>query len=206
MLYRPKPKPVCDGRIALNVSKYRPVLIKGTGHGRPVTPPVGDGGGCLIGYLVTPKGLELTYRVLSGGTISYMGKEVTEFVRVTWSACHFGGRRPWFMCPGCNKRVGKLYHIAAGFRCRGCGGFVYFSQRELGKQRGWAMSRKIRIRLGGDDDVSKPLPAKPAGMKPIRYRKLLERVAAAEGRARLLGMRLRKEKPVRQRGTPWWRL
>lgn len=203
MLYRPKPKPVCDGRMSVSVAKLRPVIRKGTGHGCPIREP-GNEGGNLIGYLVTPRGVEFTYRIMPGGQIGYRGREVVEFIGVTWSRCHLGGRRPWFLCPGCNKRVGKLYHIADGFRCRGCGGFVYFSQRELGKQRGWAMSRKIRVKLCGDPDLSKPLPAKPEGMRPERYRKLVERVAAAEHRGRVIGSRLRKPKP--ERGIPWWRL
>ena len=30
-------------------------------------------------------------------------------VRVSWTPCHLGGKRPWFHCPGCRRRIGKLY-------------------------------------------------------------------------------------------------
>jgi hypothetical protein len=51
------------------------------------------------------------------------------------TACHFGGVRYWFVCPGCSRRVGVLY-LALGwdeFRCRHCLGLVYESQT----YRGW---------------------------------------------------------------------
>jgi hypothetical protein len=42
-----------------------------------------------------------------------------------------GGRRWWFLCPGCSRRMGVLY-LAPGrteFRCRGCYGLRYRSQQ-----------------------------------------------------------------------------
>jgi hypothetical protein len=99
---------------------------------------------------------------MSNGHIGNRGRETVEFVGVTWSECHLGGRRRWFTCAGCRKRLGKLYHLKDhGFRCRQCGGFVYASQRELRKRRGWQMSRKIRMKLNGDPDLSKLLAPKP---------------------------------------------
>jgi hypothetical protein len=41
------------------------------------------------------------------------------------------GRRWWFLCPGCNRRMGVLY-LSPGrsaFRCRGCYGLRYRSQQ-----------------------------------------------------------------------------
>ena len=49
--------------------------------------------------------------------------DVTEAVPINWTACIFGGCRPWFRCPGvlkgvvCNRRVAKLY-IRGYFVCR----------------------------------------------------------------------------------------
>jgi hypothetical protein len=42
-----------------------------------------------------------------------------------------GGRRWWFLCPGCTRRMGVLY-LPPGqteFRCRGCYGLRYRSQQ-----------------------------------------------------------------------------
>lgn len=30
-------------------------------------------------------------------------------LNLTWSDCHFGGKRPWFVCPRCERRVGTVY-------------------------------------------------------------------------------------------------
>src|SRR3982751_3656529 len=56
---------------------------------------------------------------------------------VTWTPCRFGGRRPYFLCPGadCGRRVSMLYSVGADFLCRLCHQLVYRSQRqgELGR-------------------------------------------------------------------------
>jgi len=52
-------------------------------------------------------------------------------VSITWTACHYGGTRPWFICPalGCYRRVAILY-IGVGVACRHCLHLAYESQRE----------------------------------------------------------------------------
>lgn len=47
---------------------------------------------------------------------------------------NFGGKRWWFSCPNCNRRVGKLYRsqIDERFLCRHCHGLIY---RSFLKQR-----------------------------------------------------------------------
>lgn len=50
-------------------------------------------------------------------------------VRLTYSLGPRGGRRPWFRCPTCPRRVGVLYHaMGLPFRCRICCDLVYRSQ------------------------------------------------------------------------------
>jgi len=57
-------------------------------------------------------------------------------VRLEWTACHFGGRRWWFICPlvvngrACNRRVGVLY-LDGGkyFGCRHCYDLTYESSK-----------------------------------------------------------------------------
>ena len=45
-----------------------------------------------------------------------------------------GWKRPWFLCPGCGKRVAILYQRKY-FRCRRCLGLVYSSQKVTPSQR-----------------------------------------------------------------------
>ena len=61
-------------------------------------------------------------------------QDVLEPVLITWTPCNYGGRRPWFCCPGvsngglCDRRVAKLYMCGRYFHCRHCYGLVYPSQ------------------------------------------------------------------------------
>lgn len=56
-------------------------------------------------------------------------QRMTQAVRLTYSTGPRGGKRPWFVCHGCQRRVGILYHAAGlPFRCRICCNLVYASQ------------------------------------------------------------------------------
>jgi len=49
------------------------------------------------------------------------------------SKTRFGGERLWFACPGCGKRVGKLYQGQGGYlACRKCLGIKYKKSRYKG--------------------------------------------------------------------------
>jgi hypothetical protein len=53
------------------------------------------------------------------------------FIKLTSTACHYGGVRHWFLCPRCGKRVGILYDSI--LHCRHCANVVGRSS-QLGKQ------------------------------------------------------------------------
>ena len=98
-------------------------------------------------------------------------EEVRQPVRLTHTACNYGGGRPWFVCPGlvngipCQRRVGKLYAAGKYFLCRHCYGLVYQSQREEESERLMTKAQLIRKRLGGSGSLLDPLPwQKPKGM------------------------------------------
>ena len=83
-------------------------------------------------------------------------QDVEEPVSIVWTPCHFGGSRPWFLCPGvvngvsCGRRVGKLYGPGRYFLCRHCYRLAYQSQREQPHERALRRANNIRMRLGGD--------------------------------------------------------
>lgn len=69
--------------------------------------------------------------------------EKTEFdykVQLTWTSCHFGGRRWWFVCPlmvngrACGRRMGVLYLGGEYFGCRHCYNLTYASCKEHDKR------------------------------------------------------------------------
>src|SRR5215212_9305493 len=56
-------------------------------------------------------------------------------VPLSWTACNFGGKRPWFVCPGvvngryCGRRVAKLHLKHRYFLCRHCQDLTYESRQ-----------------------------------------------------------------------------
>lgn len=84
-------------------------------------------------------------------------------VGLDWTACHFGGRRSWFLCPDCGRRVGVLY-IGRQFACRRCCGLAYASQRENDDYPLLSEMQVIRRRLGGTANVLAPFPQRPRRM------------------------------------------
>jgi hypothetical protein len=110
-------------------------------------------------------------------------------VFITWTNCHFGGRRPWFICPiysggrHCGRRVAVLYELGGLFACRYCCGLAYSSQQETPMYRGLAMAQKIRERLAGSTDIFEAFPNKPKGMHWSTYDRLQLIHDAAKERA-----------------------
>ena len=121
----------------------------------------------------------LIYRSWSWGGSDW--KSVERRVPITWTACHLGGRRPWFICP-CGRRVAVLYGAGELFACRHCCGLAYESQQEPVGQRGLGRAQKIRMQLGGCQSMFEPFPVKPKGMHWRTYDRLRCAHDAADAR------------------------
>jgi hypothetical protein len=143
---------------------------------------------CAVPGNEKPERVILTYRQRSGPGGEW--KDVQEPVPLDWTACNFGGERPWFVCPGegCARTVAILYGPGRYFLCRHCYGLVYESQRENGMNRALRRAQEIRERLGGNANMMKPFPEKPKGMHWQTYERLGWEHHEAE-MAHLAGMR-----------------
>jgi hypothetical protein len=72
-------------------------------------------GQCERGWIqgiVFVKLVLLQYRVCRRGE---EWKEIKQTVWLTWTPCHYGGQRPWWRCPGCDRRVAVLYGAGKWF-------------------------------------------------------------------------------------------
>jgi hypothetical protein len=99
---------------------------------------------------------------------------------ISWTPCHYGGKRAWFVCPGgCGNRVAILYGESS-LACRNCQELAYVSQRDSGWHRSLRQARTARMRLGGSVSLAEPLPGKPKGMHWRTYRRLYRQAAAQE--------------------------
>lgn len=84
-------------------------------------------------------------------------------VHLSWTDCHYGGKRPWFICPVCGRRVAILYG-GAQFVCRHCRELAYPVQRETDTDRIIRRADAIRKRLGWGAGILNPTGWKPKGM------------------------------------------
>ncbi len=106
------------------------------------------------------------------------------FIRLEWSDCHYGGQRPWLICP--TPRCGRRMFVIYGDRdiaCRTCRRFSYPSQRVAPENRALYRVQSIRQKLGGPPDLSLPFPERPVGMPSFTYTKLGLRALRAEKEA-----------------------
>ena len=99
-------------------------------------------------------------------------------VLVTWEDCRFGGRRPFFCCPGCGERTLHLYRLGH-FRCRACHDLSYPSQRERESDRAQRKANRIRRRLGGEPGWHQFVP-RPKGMHRRTYQRLVTEIVKAD--------------------------
>lgn len=118
-----------------------------------------------IGVYGGPDSLRLDFQV--------EGVPAQQVVPVVRTACHFGGSRPWFLCPCCRQRAGKLFLRWRRFACRLCQQVSYSSQSEDDMGRAWRAQHKLEAKLGENW-------RRPKGMRCATYERLLDRINAAE--------------------------
>jgi hypothetical protein len=117
-----------------------------------------------IGMRAKERLFVLNYRV------SQYGGEwqvVEQSIRLAQAACHYGGQRPYFWCPGvvngkhCGRRVGKLFLSGRYFLCRHCHRLAYTSQSEPRHDRMLRRANKLRTALGGRAGTAHWIAPKP---------------------------------------------
>jgi hypothetical protein len=89
---------------------------------------------------------------------------------------YLGGSRPWFICPRCRRRVGKLYDLRIDILCRKCYDLGYVSQRQRRKARLQTKAENIRNRLWFEDNK----PIRPYYMHRATYQKHLRAISRIE--------------------------
>jgi hypothetical protein len=129
--------------------------------------------GSSIGCLCAGDKVALIYQ--------HRGEPVNQSVQVLWTLCHYGGRRAWWQCPSCSRRVAVLYAAGKYFACRHCYGLCYASQQENAGDRALRAAWKIRQRLGQKDGGHMEAPPdKPKGMHWETYSRLVMRCQGHE--------------------------
>ena len=142
-------------------------------------------------YLADSEQLTLGYTYRRVGSTS---EDVVLPIKLRWSDCHFGGKRPWFICPGagCGKRVALLYG-ARKFLCRHCLELAYPVQRESEVERAARRTEYLRHRLGWATGVLTSDGGRPKGMHfrtfvRLRAKQEYHRQRAMQGMAECMNL------------------
>ena len=98
-------------------------------------------------------------------TYSMNGTPIYQRLPLLRTACNFGGSRPWFACPRCERRVAVLC-LSDGFNCRACSRVAYPSQSEDAVDRSWRRQQTIEAKLGDNW-------RRPKGMHFVTYDRLM---------------------------------
>jgi hypothetical protein len=86
-----------------------------------------------INHWAEADALTLSYRTKGPGDADW--RPVRDRIPLDQTPCHYGGSRPWFVCPGCGRRRAILHSVGGSFRCRTCHDLAYSSTRETASDR-----------------------------------------------------------------------
>ena len=123
-------------------------------------------------------GVELSYPPRTRADKGRIFRQTRYDVPLEWTACNFGGERPWFVCPGevdgvaCGGRAAKLYYRDGLFLCRLCQDLSYASQGRVLRTSPLRKAQAIRLRAGGSLDIRDPFPPRPKGMQRATHARL----------------------------------
>jgi hypothetical protein len=167
---RPYGAPVCDGHASIDVRRWHREGRLQPSQDFPYSLTRGGEPAGSITVRTEADAVVLMFRsrIWQGSE----WKSVEQRVPITWTPCRLGGRRPWFRCANCGRRVALLYTAGELFACRQCYGLAYASQQEALRYRGLGKARKIRARLGGSPNMFDDFPDRPKGMHWRTYQRL----------------------------------
>ena len=94
-------------------------------------------------------------------------------IYLTSTPCHYGGARPWFICPACQRNCAVVAFGRGGWACRTCLNLAYSSEAEDGMGRLWRKQRKLEARVGEDWQ-------RPKGMHRATYERIVDRLMEIE--------------------------
>lgn len=114
-------------------------------------------------------------------------RDCTNTILLAWTECHYGGKRPWWQCPVCDRRAALLYSGDGCYACRRCRQLAYRSQRETEEDLAARRANRVRKRLGWPQGILNMPGGKPKGMHLETYLRLVEQHTRHSGKA-LAGM------------------
>lgn len=140
--------------------------------------------GSTVDLHTTTRDVTLSYRnlFLDGW------RDIHETVLLSRTNCHFGGFRPWFICPRCS-RLALIIYLHGWPACRKCSGLVYESQSETEMVRSWNRTYRILQLLGQETAGQNDVLHRPKGMRHATFERFRDKLAREERcRGRVLAL------------------
>lgn len=100
-------------------------------------------------------------------------KIIKQRIKISSTACHFGGNRQWFHCPLCDaRRMTLFFDKNKNLSCRECNNLGYLSQKQNPFNRLFLNAQKLRQKiLAGDTSIeNKPLNMQWKTYNNIKYK------------------------------------
>jgi len=112
------------------------------------------------------------------------GRAWQQDVAMENTPCHFGGSRPWLVCPDCGRRCGVLFmEPTAGFACVECSNLNYPSTREEPLERRFHKAHALRARLGWPPGLDMGQGTRPRYMHKTTFDRLVTAYERSMGQA-----------------------
>lgn len=96
-------------------------------------------------------------------------------INVITTPCRYGGKRHWFLCPACKRRVGILYKDGSYLKCRKCCDLTYRSRLERKTGLLYHATNVLRMSERINDLESNQKRSKYKG-KPTRKQRKLDKL------------------------------
>jgi len=117
---------------------------------------------------------------------------VEQRITFSWTSCNYGGKRVWFICTHCGKRVAVLYSGGKYFACRGCCKLTYQSCNETAMDRKFRRANNLRDKIRAKPGCANPLLLfKPKGVHQTTWDKIRWEIMKIEAEGwRIMGGKL----------------
>ncbi len=137
---------------------------------------------CLADFTPCIRLRDVRHHITLGAErISIAAEGAVYHLTIVWrDQSPYGGRRPFFQCPRCDRGTSILYRNPA-LSCRRCSNLGYESERLSQRWRAWHRLIKLHRRAGSDVTRLPPRTApRPKGKHRRKWAELEDRIKAAD--------------------------
>jgi hypothetical protein len=103
---------------------------------------------------------------------------------IAWIPTYFGAHRAIFVCNNCRCGAIRLFARHGTYACRHCHRLAYASQQRDRNGRKRLAACKLRLKLGGQPDITEPMPPRPKWTRQKTHQHIRNEIQALETKAK----------------------